>query len=242
MRIMKLSQSKIVSTLLLFLQIQFQTNIRLVNGYTLPIDPATFLLQLSSATIAYVGCIGYFDRPKGQLNLDSSVYEIKSSQIPNAGLGLYVTQDLTEGTILGSYQGVVRPLSSQLSKLMNFPECEAYIWRFSDNSKIIDPTDSKGKIQFDCFGGSDQTPFSPFLMKTVFQSMSVPTTLTRINEPARGICNGCNVRVVEDLKNEKVVFELSRDVFKGEELFMDYGLTYDRSRYAPVSKEEEYAE
>jgi SET domain-containing protein len=42
---------------------------------------------------------------------------------------------------------------------------------------------------------------------------------------------GCNVMATEDLAKREVIFELSRDVVKGEELFMDYGLTYDRSNY-----------
>jgi len=194
------------------------------------IDPTTFIAQASSAAVAYFGLIAYFDRPQGKLLVDETSLQIKQSQIPNAGLGLYICKSLPEGTPLGAYPGVVRPLQKNINKLMNHPECEAYIWRLSDNSKVIDPTDINGQIQDICYGGSDDTPLSNFFMSNIVKK-SVPTTLTRINEPTRGL-GGCNVRAVENLEKQEVVFELSRDVYEGEELFMDYGLTYDRSRYA----------
>lgn len=92
-----------------------------------------------------------------------------------------------------------------------------------------DPTDFKGQIQNVCQGGSQDTPLSLFFMENVVK-WSVPTILTRINEPPPGF-GGCNVRAVEDLESREVLFELTREVYEGEELFMDYGLTYDRSSY-----------
>ena len=40
-----------------------------------------------------------------------------------------------------------------------------------------------------------------------------------------------NVITEEDLSNRKVIFTLERDVIAGEELYIDYGLTYDRTKY-----------
>lgn len=40
-----------------------------------------------------------------------------------------------------------------------------------------------------------------------------------------------NVVTDEDLKNRIVTFSAERDILPGEELFIDYGLTYDRSGY-----------
>ena len=37
----------------------------------------------------------------------------------------------------------------------------------------------------------------------------------------------------EDLIKREVVFELTRDVGEGQELYLDYGLNYDRSGYGP---------
>ena len=40
----------------------------------------------------------------------------------------------------------------------------------------------------------------------------------------------------ENLDRREVKFYLSRDVAGGEELFMDYGRTYDRTKYADASE------
>ena len=34
-------------------------------------------------------------------------------------------------------------------------------------------------------------------------------------------------------RRERFTFSLQRDVYEGEELFIDYGVSYDRSRYGP---------
>jgi hypothetical protein len=57
----------------------------------------------------------------------------------------------------------------------------------------------------------------------------VSTALCRINEPPKG--KDVNVVTEEDLETRTVTFFLERDVFEGEELHIDYGLTYDRSGY-----------
>ena len=56
------------------------------------------------------------------------------------------------------------------------------------------------------------------------------TALCRINEPPIG-AGGCNVGARENLDKREVVFTTLRDIFAGEELYLDYGLDYDRSGY-----------
>lgn len=97
---------------------------------------------------------------------------------------------------------------------------------------MIDPTDDRGDIQNFCIGGSSEVPLSNVIFGTIFQFWRVSTSLARINEPPIG-AGGCNVFAREDLNKREVVFELCRDVVAGEELFMDYGLTYDRAGYRP---------
>ena len=58
---------------------------------------------------------------------------------------------------------------------------------------------------------------------------TAPTTLCRINEPPLG-CD-VNVITIENCQDRTVSFVLERDVQAGEEFYIDYGLTYDRSRY-----------
>ena len=64
----------------------------------------------------------------------------------------------------------------------------------------------------------------------------IPTTLCRINEPPRG--KDTNVVTEEDTTGRSVLFRLERDVVAGEELYIDYGLSYDRSRYGGGAAED----
>jgi hypothetical protein len=59
--------------------------------------------------------------------------------------------------------------------------------------------------------------------------VQVPTTVCRINEPPKG--RDVNVITSEDRDSRTVTFILERDVYEGEELYIDYGLSYDRSMY-----------
>ena len=214
-------------------------------------EPTLWGIRAASAAISYVGFVGYFDRPRGDLLVDSSQVEIKDSTVKGAGLGLFARQNLPKGTILGAYPGVLVPLSQNLGKLRKYPECEAYVstktaqpkcstwhtltfvrrwqvWRFSDNAFVIDPTNEFGKVDSVCVGGRDGLPGSQWLFRNVFR-MSVPTTLCRINEPPLG--KDVNVVTDEDMNNRFVNFSLERDVYAGEEFYLDYGLSYDRSMY-----------
>lgn len=188
------------------------------------------VIQIVSGLSTYIGLVGFYDRPRGSLQIDEKAFILQQSQVENAGLGLYVTQPLSKGTILGSYPGVVRPASKFLQKYEAIPQTAVYTWRFTDNQSCIDPTTKDGLLLDVCYGGTDDYPLSYFIHAILFRFMAVPTYLARINEPPIG-GNGCNVMVTEDLEKRQVIFELSRDVYAGEELFMDYGLTYDRSTY-----------
>ena len=130
---------------------------------------------------------------------------------------------------MGTYPGVLRPQNEFYdTKCRLYPEAVYYSWRLNDSGYVLDPTDCNGEIQTYCFGGSDVV--SEWLFKNIFRFCAKPTELTRINEPPVGF-GGCNVVAREEKENKCVRFELCRDVDVGEELFMDYGLDYDRSRY-----------
>merc|ERR1711957_609316 len=114
-------------------------------------------------------------------------------------------------------------------KCRRYPNAVGYSWRFTDSKYVIDPTDSCGEMQNFCSGGSD-VPLSNqvFALLGIFDGKS--TALCRINEPPVG-AGGWSVSAKEDLDKREVVFSLLRDVYSGEELYLDYGLDYDRSRY-----------
>ena len=190
-------------------------------------DSSLWALRVSSAVLSYAGFVAFLDRPRGQLLVGPEV-EIKESTVKGAGLGLFATQDLTQGTVLGTYPGVVVPLQQNLGKLQSFPQCEGYIWRFSDNRFVIDPTNRVGNIESVCVGGNPSMPGSLWFFENII-TMTTPTTLCRINEPPLG--KDVNVVTNEDLKARTVQFVLERDVAMGEEFFIDYGLSYDRSMY-----------
>lgn len=187
-------------------------------------------VRVSSALTTYLGFLALTDRPRGTLLPDSERYlETKPSSVPGAGLGLYVKETMRKDTVLGTYPGVVIPLTQNLNKLREYPQCEGYIWRFSDNQFVIDPTNAQGNIEDLCRGGNPSMPLSLALFDTIFRAWAVPTLLCRINEPPKG--RDVNVVTNEDRQTRTVTFSLERDVYEGEELFIDYGLSYDRSQY-----------
>jgi hypothetical protein len=101
---------------------------------------------------------------------------------------------------------------------------------------VIDPTDQDGMLQEFCRGGNPSVPLSVLLFSTILSFVTVPTTLCRINEPPKG--RDVNVITEENLNERKVTFLLERDCFAGEELYIDYGLSYDRSRYGDSGKDD----
>ena len=111
------------------------------------------------------------------------------------------------------------------------PLSEAYIWRFSDNAFVIDPTDENGVLPEKCRGGNPSTPLSVAVFSSLLSFVTVPSALCRINEPPKG--RDVNVVTDEDLQSRTVTFQLERDCYAGEELYIDYGLSYDRSMYGP---------
>ena len=131
---------------------------------------------------------------------------------------------------MGTYPGVVREANAYLNKYGQCPKCGSYAWRFTDNASYIDPTDALGNIGELCYGGSSAVPGSVWVHENLLSGLATPTLLARINEPPIG-GPGCNVFSREDLDSRTVTFYASVDIPAGTELFMDYGLSYDRSSY-----------
>ncbi len=201
-------------------------------------------LRIGSGILTYFGFVFATDRPKGQLgvplvdeknnNLDGCL-KVSQSTVPGAGLGLFAARSMPKGTVLGTYPGVVLPLGqhSASSKVRDCPGCASYIWRFTDNQYVIDPTDhGDGTLTALCKGGNPSQPLSVAffnILSALGLFRGVSTALCRINEPPKG--SDVNVVTEEDLETRTVTFSLERDVYAGEELHIDYGLTYDRSSY-----------
>lgn len=194
-------------------------------------ESTLWAMRAASAVSSYVGIVAVIDRPQGELFCPEKV-QIQPSTVPGAGLGLFAATDIVKGTPLGTYPGTLLPLQQNLSKLRRFPACEGYIWRFSDNKYVLDPTNSIGVLDDVVVGGNPSLPGSLWLFENIFskfRTLPPPTTLCRINEPPKGM--DVNVVTDEDLDKRCVLFSVERDVVEGEELFIDYGLSYDRSMY-----------
>ena len=206
---------------------------------------AVWALRLGSGLATYFGFVFATDRPRGQLgvplagdndlNDNGDCLRVGPSTVPGAGLGLFAARFMPKGTVLGTYPGVLLPLGqhSASAKVRDCPACASYIWRFTDNQYVIDPTDhGDGTLGPVCKGGNPSQPGSVVLFNVLSLLglwRGVPTALCRINEPPKG--GDVNVVTEEDLESRTVTFALERDVYAGEELHIDYGLTYDRSGY-----------
>lgn len=181
-------------------------------------DPAVlWSLRLGSGLFTYTTLIAFLDRPQGTLLVNQNCIQVRPSAV--AGLGLFATADMPAGTVLGTYPGMVVSLNDRRiqQKAYQYPYCQTYMWRFSDNSALIDPTNAVGDLEDYCTSTT-----APFLFRN-------PTTLCRINEPPLG--RDVNVVTEENRDQRIVVLRLERNVMAGEELFMDYGPQYDRSGY-----------
>lgn len=193
-----------------------------------------FGAAFASTTLTYLSLLLAYDRPRGSLAVPDpdSTLSIRPSNVPGAGLGLFASRPLPAGTVLGTYPGVIRPAAAFYDgKCRRHPNAVGYSWRFTDSRYVIDPTDCEGEIQDVCIGGSD-VPLSYATFGAFFAFLGVNTALCRINEPPIG-AGGCNVSARENLDRREVVFQLVQDVSAGQELYLDYGLDYDRSRYGP---------
>ena len=82
---------------------------------------------------------------------------------------------------------------------------------------LLDPTDAAGALS------QSPAPGLPWL--------PVDVTLAYVNEPPLG-AGGCSVSVEDDPSDACGLLCVAvRDIAAGEEIYMDYGTSYDRSRY-----------
>jgi hypothetical protein len=189
------------------------------------LSPPLNLLLLQQGLVGmttYAALVAAADRPRGGCSVPDCV-TVRDSAI--AGQGLFATQHMLAGTVLGQYPGVVTELAPHLQKLQRYPQCEAYIWRFTDGQYVIDPTNRFGTLDDVTYGGNYRTAW-------VFETgrlLARDTMLCRINEPPLGLTT--NVRMTENAQDRTVTVSLVANVQAGDELYTDYGPRYDRSGY-----------
>ena len=170
------------------------------------------------AALAVVASLRVYEqRPRGWL-ARASALEVGQSRVPGGGRGVFVTEGLPAGTVLGTYPGRLVPPGPYTRKLQVAPRTSNYCWTLGGDRGALDPTDASGIL---C------EPLPLFESLPGFQLLAVDTTLALINEP----CAGFDVNVKTEETDEDVYFITERDVRVGEELFLDYGQKYDRSGY-----------
>eukprot|EP01024_Parvocaulis_polyphysoides_P010988 TRINITY_DN13878_c0_g3_i6.p3 TRINITY_DN13878_c0_g3~~TRINITY_DN13878_c0_g3_i6.p3 ORF type:complete len:230 (+),score=46.98 TRINITY_DN13878_c0_g3_i6:94-783(+) len=168
-------------------------------------------LEISVAAVTAYLAASWLDRPRGWALQDCLCVQ----ESPVLGRGVFAKEDIPKGTIIGLYPGRIRSINELDMKSKQCPRVKGYIFRM-DNNMILDPTDMSGEPSDKPSPGLPWWPVDP--------------SMAFLNEPPRG-GKGTNV-IIEVGKNPaEVMFVTTRDIYKDEELFVDYGLYYDRTSY-----------
>lgn len=152
-------------------------------------------------------------RPRGWANSELVVVKVSTIQ----GRGLFARVNIKDGTTVGSYPGRPRDGPTMAAKCVTAPG--AAKWAFKNkNGRYLDPTDTAGEPS------TSPSPGLPW-------PFPVNIDLCYANEPPPN-AGGCSIRVEDDPDDQDgIIFITTRGVEAGEELFVDYGVSYDRSKY-----------
>jgi len=180
---------------------------------TVPFGDFVSDLQNIAIIVAGLAYFVYEKRPRGSARSD--LLDIKKSTVPNANLGVFATKFIPEGTKIGEFPGYIRN-NNDVTKIKRdekaFQAAQKYWWAISDEI-ILDPTSDTGVLELE--------------LKYAFGLIKVDTTMARVNEPPRGMDVNAYTKVIGT--TVEVISE--RDIFAGEEIFLDYGFKYDRADY-----------
>ena len=131
------------------------------------------------------------------------------------GKGVFAKAPIAEETVLGAYPGRVRTPSEVLSKVQRAPGTKDYVFR-TCHGWYLDPTDAAGVVS------AQPQPGLPWF--------GVDPTLAFVNEPR--VTDSVNVTILDEVGMKEVRFVAACDIAPSQELFIDYGQSYDRSSYS----------
>jgi hypothetical protein len=177
-------------------------------------------LILAAATVYFA----YEKRPLGSVT--TSLVQLRKSTIPGAELGLFAKEIIPEGVVLGTFPGYVKDVGVALESKKDDDSRAAarrYMWALSEDT-VLDPTNEYGKLDLE--------------LSYLFGLVKVNTMIARINEPSPG--KDCNV--FARMKGPVVEVVTERTIYAEEEIFIDYGRSYDRSDYSSSSSDAARAE
>jgi len=185
----------------------------LLESLSQPLPYYVYGLEAGAATVAALAIWMWQGRPVGWVQ--PGMLEVRPSQ--TAGLGLFTRVPVPCGTVLGSYPGRIRSGSEMAAKVESAPNAAGYVFNTGDG-RFIDPTDESG------MPSPYPGPGSPW-------PFPVKVLLPYANEPPKG-AGGTNCFVETGSGGPtELIFQANRDIEAGEEIFIDYGLLYDRSSY-----------
>lgn len=171
--------------------------------------------DISNALILAGGLsyLAYEKRPRGSARDD--LIEVRQSNIPGANLGVFAKKVIPQGTTIGRFPGFLTTAEAALaSKTSDKARALAKKYMYAINEEqVIDPTNPEGGVDLE--------------ISFLFGLIKVDTTIARINEPPVG----GDVNVYTKIDQSGVIVTAERNIFNGEEIFMDYGRVYDRSDY-----------
>ena len=133
---------------------------------------------------------------------------VAPSRVPNAGRGVFATQDLAAGVTLGTYPGRLLRSASYYAKRERVPHFCEYCWVIQELQIALDPTDDTTGVL--CEPLPRFGPAGSLLG-------SIETTLALINEPPPS----ADVNLVTAQEGKTIRISTSRDITEGEELYLD---------------------
>jgi hypothetical protein len=214
-----------------------QLNLQLSDFPSAPLEDSLSIIQSSSEngfdlvqianaiTIITGGLLfyAYESRPRGA-SQDNLIEVKKSENIANQ-LGVYAKTFIPANTVIGTYPGYVKEATKVFDSKNDQKAIDAskkYIWMLTSDL-VIDPTNNDGVVP---------------LEYNYFGLIKIPTTMSRINEPPLG--KDCNA-YSRDESGYEVQIVAERNIFPGDEIFIDYGRGYDRSEYSIDDEEDKKA-
>jgi len=149
------------------------------------------------------------------------IMQVRASELH--GLGAFARTSIAAGTILGAYPGRPRLPLDMMAKCKQAPGAVEYAMQIPEwrGGGYLDPTNA--------LGVPSEQPSGPGIPWPV----DVNITLTRFNEPPPG--RTTNTRIEDGSGPADMHFVAVCDIMEGEELFIDYGTSYNRSGYTQSS-------
>ncbi len=190
-----------------------------VSSALIPDIADAFILEETVKILVAVAYTSYAFRPRGW-SLRGCL-DVRESTIPGAGQGVFATARIKRGQVLGAYPGVPRTDQEMTAKALVVPTSRFYVFSVRPGV-ILDPT------------GQDGLPSAHPVPSRFWWPFDIDCTLAYVNEPSIGLGVGVNVAVEDDTTDASgLCFVANRDIEAGEELFIDYGVSYDRRGYGP---------